>query len=64
MCCNKNSDTPVKTTSNVHVDVTKIVKYVCMAGVFIVAIIFITNCISNILSKHDEFSFTLPGGFY
>ncbi|MFU0826283.1 MAG: Virus attachment protein p12 family protein [Lachnoclostridium sp.] len=53
MCCNKNSDTPVKTTSNVHVDVTKIVKYVCMAGVFIVAIIFITNCISNILSKHD-----------
>lgn len=35
----------------VLVDVTKIVKYVCIAGVVIVAIIFGTKCSQNILKE-------------
>ncbi len=46
-CC---SDGP-NTTVNVSVDVTKIVKYVCCAGVFIVGIIFGTNCYHKMLQK-------------
>ncbi len=38
--------------SSVNVDVTKIVKYVCVAGVLIVAIIFTSKCISNILNRN------------
>ncbi|CUH92140.1 hypothetical protein [Herbinix luporum] len=33
----------------VSVDVTKIVKYVCIAGVLIVGIIFGSKCFSNLL---------------
>lgn len=33
----------------VKVDVTKIVKYVCIAGVCIVAIIFGVNCMKKLL---------------
>ncbi len=33
------------------VDVTKIVKYACITGVLIVAIVFITNCISSIVNR-------------
>lgn len=50
---NENVPAQAKSTPNVHVDVTKIVKYVCVAGVLIVAIIFTSKCISNILGKRD-----------
>lgn len=43
--CNRETHPAVE----VKVDVTKIVKYVCMAGVCIVAIIFGVNCIKKIL---------------
>jgi hypothetical protein len=33
----------------VNVDVTRIVKYVCVAGVLIVGIIFATRCYRNII---------------
>ncbi|MDF2804009.1 MAG: hypothetical protein K0S61_3912 [Anaerocolumna sp.] len=36
-------------TENVLVDVTKIVKYVCIAGVLIVSVIFVTKCITKLL---------------
>lgn len=38
-------------TSNVSVDVTKIVKYVCIAGVLIVSVIFVTRCITKLLDS-------------
>lgn len=42
----------VSTDNSVNVDVTKIVKYVCVAGVLIVAIIFVTNCISKLFCNN------------
>ena len=51
MCGNKIPEFN-ETGVSVKVDVTKIVKYVCIAGVLIVAIIFATRCISNILNKN------------
>ncbi|NLP35122.1 MAG: hypothetical protein GX359_08005 [Clostridiales bacterium] len=36
----------------VNVDVTKIVKYVCITGVFIVGIIFGTRCYYKLLDKN------------
>ncbi len=36
---------------SVNVDVTKIVKYACITGVLIVAIVFITNCIGSIVNR-------------
>ncbi|MGB8453469.1 MAG: hypothetical protein WCD89_14225 [Anaerocolumna sp.] len=41
-----------ETGSSINVDVTKIVKYICIAGVLIVTIIFTTRCISSILNKN------------
>lgn len=51
--CNNNLSPSANTGSSVNVDVTKIVKYVCTAGVLIVAIIFITRCISSILNNSE-----------
>lgn len=48
--CKCNHNVPASTGS-VHVDVTKIVKYVCIAGVLIVTVIFSTRCISSILNR-------------
>lgn len=47
-CC-----TPTDNNSSVtvNVDVTRIVKYVCIAGVFIVGIIFGTRCYHNMVSE-------------
>ncbi|MFV0341615.1 MAG: hypothetical protein ACK5JH_01805 [Anaerocolumna sp.] len=39
-------------SSNVSVDVTKIVKYVCIAGVLIVSVIFISRCITKLLDSN------------
>lgn len=36
----------------VNVDVTKIVKYVCVTGVFIVGIIFGTRCYNRLLEQN------------
>jgi len=41
-CCSQENEGC--SSVNVHVDVTKIVKYVCIAGVFVVGIIFGTKC--------------------
>lgn len=41
------SQIEAETGVTVKVDVAKIVKYVCIAGVLIVAIIFGTKCFSN-----------------
>ncbi|WFR56057.1 hypothetical protein QA584_20920 [Anaerocolumna sp. AGMB13025] len=48
--CKCNHNVPASTGS-VQVDVTKIVKYVCIAGVLIVTVIFSTRCISSILNR-------------
>ena len=49
------SQMDAETGVTVKVDVAKIVKYVCIAGVLIVAIIFGTNCFSNILkNSHNQ----------
>jgi len=42
----------LKETGNVSVDVTKIVKYVCIAGILIVSVIFITRCITKLLDSN------------
>lgn len=47
-CC--ESTTP-GTNINVNVDVPKIVKYICVAGVLIVGIIFGTNCYKHMIEK-------------
>jgi hypothetical protein len=41
----------VGTSVNVNVDVTKIVKYACITGIFIVGIIFGTRCFNKMLEK-------------
>ena len=51
--CNDKVPASAGAGSSVNVDVTKIVKYVCIAGVLIVAIIFTTKCISSILNKNE-----------
>ncbi|WMJ89479.1 hypothetical protein [Anaerocolumna sp. MB42-C2] len=51
MCKNSIPESS-ETGVSVKVDVTKIVKYVCIAGVLIVAIIFTTKCISKILNNN------------
>lgn len=48
MCQNHEDNTSLE----VKVDVTKIVKYVCIAGILIIGIIFGTKCMTN-LSKQD-----------
>jgi hypothetical protein len=46
-----NASLDAGTSVTVTVDVTKIVKYVCCAGVFIVAIIFGTKCCHKMLEE-------------
>lgn len=46
-CCSDGLNTSV----TVSVDVTKIVKYVCCAGVFIVGIIFGTKCCHKMMQE-------------
>ncbi len=36
------------------INVTRIVKYACITGVLIVAIVFSTRCISNILKTNNK----------
>lgn len=43
-----NAPTESESGVTVNVDVAKVVKYVCVAGVLIVAIIFGSRCVSNI----------------
>jgi hypothetical protein len=54
----KKDNVPDKVESSVtvRVDVTKIVKYVCIAGVMVVGIIFGTKCYQKILENflNDE----------
>lgn len=40
-----------KSSITVNVDVTQIVKYVCISGIVIVGIIFGTNCCQKILES-------------
>lgn len=51
-CCEPK--VPVTSSVNVTVDVTKIVKYVCFAGIAIVGIIFATRC-SNKMIENEIF---------
>jgi hypothetical protein len=46
-CCSPKESGSLVT---VNVDVTKIVKYVCIAGIFVVGIIFGTRCYQKLLS--------------
>ncbi len=48
-CCEPKE--PGTSFVNVTVDVTKIVKYVCFAGIVIVGIIFGTRCYHNMIEK-------------
>lgn len=51
-CCNSASDTfPEAVAVKVSVDVTKIVKYVCFAGIVIVGIIFGTKCYQRMIEN-------------
>jgi len=54
MCKDKNYGIVEKSGSSLNIDVTKIVKYVCIAGVLIVGIVFGTMCYMKILNKHNE----------
>jgi hypothetical protein len=44
----------IKDVAGINVNVTKIVKYVCVASVFIIAIIFGTRCIGKILEMKQK----------
>ncbi len=46
-----NTSPDAGTTVTVTVDVTKIVKYVCFAGIFIVGIIFSTKCYHKMMEE-------------
>ena len=48
-CCEPK--VPGTSSVNVSVDVTKIVKYVCFAGIVIVGIIFGTKCYQKMLDN-------------
>ncbi len=50
-CCTPRE---VDRTVTVNVDVTKIVKYTCITGVFIVGIIFGTRCYNKMLKYNKE----------
>ncbi|WP_313134459.1 hypothetical protein [Anaerocolumna sp.] len=54
MCKGKNNALVEKSGSSLNIDVTKIVKYVCIAGVMIVAIIFGTRCYLKMINKDKE----------
>lgn len=47
----RNQSTNLEPGVAVSVDVSKIVKYLCVAGVLIVAIIFITTSINNVIKS-------------
>lgn len=44
-----NNNKALNESNDVLVDVTKIVKYVCIASVLIVSVIFVTRCITTLL---------------
>jgi hypothetical protein len=48
-CCEPK--VPGTSSVNVTVDVTKIVKYICFAGIAIVGIIFGTKCYQKMMDK-------------
>lgn len=48
-CCEPNE--PGTSSVNVSVDVTKIVKYICCAGIVIVGIIFGTRCYQKMIEN-------------
>lgn len=54
MCKEKCNSLVEKSGSSLNIDVTKIVKYVCIAGVLIVGIVFGTLCYMKILNKQNE----------
>lgn len=47
----ENNAMDLGTSVKVTVDVTKIVKYVCIAGIFIVGIIFGTKCCHKMMQE-------------
>lgn len=49
-CCCAAAE-PVNTTVNVKVDVSKIIKYISIAGTLIVAIIFCSKCCRKMLDQ-------------
>jgi len=51
MC--KNDNSLVENTGTLNIDVTKIVKYVCIAGVLIVGIVFGTMCYMKLLRQKN-----------
>ena len=52
-CC---SPKDAGTSVTVKVDVTKIVRYACVASVFIIGIIFGTRCYNKMLDKNCSIS--------
>lgn len=50
-CCTSNDTGDSGASVTVKVDVTKIVKYVCITGIFIVGIIFGTKCYQKMLEE-------------
>ncbi len=54
MCKEKNNALVEQSGSSLNIDVTKIVKYVCIAGVLIVGIVFGTMCYLKIMNKDKE----------
>ena len=50
-CCSNSNHAAPTTNVNVTVDVPKIVKYTCVAGVLIVAIVFATKCFLKMLEE-------------
>jgi hypothetical protein len=50
-CSSKDIDSKPSVNVNVNVDVPKIVKYSCVAGVLIVGIIFAAKCFHKLLEK-------------
>ncbi len=51
MSKDNNASSDSKASVTITVDVTKIVKYVCCAGVFVVGIIFGTKCYHKMLEE-------------
>lgn len=50
-CTSKDTDLKPSVNVNVNVDVPKIVKYCCIAGVLIVGIIFGSKCFRKLMDK-------------
>lgn len=54
MCKEKCNTHLEKSGSSLNIDVTKIVKYVCIAGVLIVSIVFGSMCYLKTINKGKE----------